>query len=66
MFDPRIPCTYKGEKYWFHTWFQEGGFEPNNGYMEGGIDLGGVLESASGKVFKVYDVTEIKFEREAV
>ena len=65
-FDPRIKCTYKEEDCWFHTWFQEGGFEPNNSFMIGGIDLGAVLEKKDGSIIKVFDIMEIKFKREAV
>ena len=56
MFDPRIPCTYKGEKRWFHTWIQDGD-------MQCGTYLGAVLETGDGNIIKVYDITEIKFER---
>jgi hypothetical protein len=52
------PCTYKGEKCYFHMFFQEG----NPQY---GDSVGAVMERQSGDVFKVWDITEIKFEQEA-
>jgi hypothetical protein len=49
-------CSYKGEQHYFHTWFQEGGFQPNHyasgTYQEGQIDIGAVLEDANGQVKK--------------
>jgi len=60
------PCIYKAEQHYFHTWFQEGGFQPNHyasgTYQEGSIDIGAVLEDTNGQIKKVFDINEIKFE----
>lgn len=51
-------CEYKEGKYYFHTWFQEGGQLNDNGT----IDIGCVLENCcNGKIIKVYDIQNIQF-----
>jgi hypothetical protein len=54
--------TYKEGHYYFHMWFQEGGFERYYNGMEGSLDVGAVLENCcNGEVIKVFDIKEIQF-----
>lgn len=63
-----IKCFYHDQLYYFHQWFQEGFFQPNSysseTFQKGSIDIGAILEDETGQVNKVFDITEIKFERE--
>lgn len=58
-------CLYHGNKYLFHRWFQEGYLNryPNDETVEGGIDIGAILENPySGKVKQVFDIEHIQFQ----
>ena len=65
MMEELRKCTYNGKNYYFHQWFQEGGFQPNHYasgvFQEGSIDIGAILEDESGQIEKVFDVGKIKF-----
>ena len=55
-------CTFRGKRYFFHRWFQEGGQLDDGGC----IDIGAVLEDEQGNIQKVFAISEIKFEVEVV
>ena len=58
-------CLYHENKYLFHGWFQEGGFERRMDVLEGEIGVGAILENPyNGKVKKAWDIERIQFEEE--
>ena len=62
-------CLYHGNKFLFHRWFQEGGFEymhyASGNATEGSIDVGAILENPyTGKIKKVFDIEQIEFKEE--
>ena len=51
-------CTYRGEKHYFHRWFDEGGQLDNGGT----IDIGAILEDEEGNIQKTFAIADIKFD----
>ena len=59
-------CLYHGNKYLFHRWFDEGGFDRlSDGKLIGKIKAGAILENPyTGKIKKVFDIEQIEFKEE--
>jgi hypothetical protein len=58
-------CLYHGNKFLFHRWFQEGGFEEFETGPENEMDIGAILENPyTGKIKKVFDIEQIEFKEE--